>query len=123
MKRGGFIARKEPLHTVTFASIDEKGKWSFPKMKRTPLARIGAKKKGELHGRKKCCDAVRARCDGMCEAKLDGCQRRMHHTHEILARSQGGSPTDPANCLGVCFACHCWITENMNAAREMGLAK
>lgn len=98
-------------------------KRSAKPMKRTPLAKMSAKTKGALHGRKKCCEAVRIRAGGLCEAKLEGCQKVIHHTHEILARSQGGSPTDSENCLGVCFSCHCWITENMNAARELGLAK
>jgi hypothetical protein len=47
----------------------------------------------------------------------------MQDVHEVLARSQGGSITDPANCLGVCRPCHDFITRNMNIARCLGLAK
>jgi hypothetical protein len=47
----------------------------------------------------------------------------MQDGHERLARSQGGSPSDPENVIGLCRPHHEWVTENMNAARTMGLAK
>lgn len=93
-------------------------------MRRSPLNRMSAKRKAELPSRAKCCREVRERCGGKCEANLaDICAGAMRDTHEIKARSQGGSITDPANCLGVCGACHTWITEHMNAARRLGLAE
>lgn len=28
------------------------------------------------------------------------------HIHEVKLRSRGGDPTDPANCVTLCFKCH-----------------
>jgi 5-methylcytosine-specific restriction endonuclease McrA len=53
------------------------------------------------------------RCEGeRCFARL----KRAHepgstefnagHVHEIVLRSHGGNPTDPANCRLLCWRCH-----------------
>lgn len=42
--------------------------------------------------------------------------------HELVRRSQGGDPTDPANILLVCRPCHVWITEHPEGAVACGLA-
>lgn len=117
MKRAPSTRRK-PLRRTPFTQKPRKP------LKRTKLARMSAKTKARLPARRRCCAAVRKRCGGRCEAALPSiCTGSMTETHEILARSQGGDPTDPANALGCCRMCHSWITENMNAARELGLAK
>ncbi len=90
-------------------------------MIRIPLRRVSAKRAAQASGRKACIATVRERCGGRCE--FPGCNSAMRDTHEILARSQGGSIADAENCLGLCRAHHNWVTENMNAARKMGLAK
>lgn len=35
-----------------------------------------------------------------------GCKEPAVHVHEILSRAQGGSPTDPTNCVSLCRFCH-----------------
>ena len=91
---------------------------------RARLAPMSAKTKAKQPARRKCCAEVRERCGGRCEAALPSiCTGKMQDTHEILARSAGGDPTDPNNALGLCRPCHHWITTHMNEAREMGLAK
>ena len=108
-----FKARTKPMTRSGFANT--------PREKLKPMSEKRAAKQG---GRRKCIASVRERCGGRCEAKLlNVCTGEMRDTHEILARSQGGSITDPANCLGVCRPCHDWIGSNMNAARRIGLAK
>ncbi len=89
--------------------------------KRTPLNRQSAKAKALVTPRKKCIAAVRARSGNRCEVRIATICTGWHdHTHEIKARSAGGSITDPANCLAVCYPCHRWIDEHANAARELG---
>ena len=88
---------------------------------RTPLRKVSTKRAAQAGGRKACIAAVRERCGGRCE--FPGCHSAMQDGHEILARSQGGSIVDPANVIGLCRPHHNWVTENMNKAREMGLAK
>lgn len=51
--------------------------------------------------------------------------RRWTDMHEILARSGGGSPTDPANILLVCgpgnvAGCHGWIHQHPQEAMALG---
>jgi len=89
-------------------------------MKRTTLRPISAKRKAEAPARTRCLAAVRERCGGRCE--FPGCHAAMQDGHERLARSHGGSPTDPANVIGLCRPHHEWVTQHMNAARTMGLA-
>jgi len=89
-------------------------------MKRAPLAKMSAKAKANVTPRRHCLALVWLRCGGRCE--FPGCVVAMRDGHERLARSQGGSPTDPANVIGLCGTHHEWVTENMNKARKMGLA-
>jgi hypothetical protein len=89
-------------------------------MKRAPLAKMSAKAKANVTPRRKCLAIVRGRNGGFCE--FPGCVAAMRDGHERLARSQGGSSTDPANVIGLCRRHHEWVTENMNKARKMGLA-
>ena len=51
------------------------------------------------------------------------CLRRSTDLHERLRRSQGGDILDGDDILCVCRNCHRWITENPQAAVEMGHAR
>lgn len=48
------------------------------------------------------------------------CTGRSVDVDEIKLRSQGGSATDPSNCLAVCRACHDWKHANPLAAEAAG---
>jgi 5-methylcytosine-specific restriction endonuclease McrA len=60
-------------------------------------------------------------------AKHDGLVTYTRHPsrdiHELVRRSQGGSVTDPDNCIAVCRPCHTRIGENPQLAFDLGLAK
>ena len=97
-----------------------------PRKARAALKPISKKRSGLTKPRKDCREFVFNRAEGLCEAATAlplVCTGSAEQVHEILARSQGGSITDPENCLAVCAACHSWITGNMNEARRLGLAK
>ena len=104
--------------------IDKLRAWqqrSRKPLKRTKLQPVSQKRKSAAPARKQCLVVVRERCGGRCE--FPDCQAAMQDGHERLARSQGGSPSDPENVIGLCRPHHEWVTQNMNAARTMGLAK
>ncbi len=64
-------------------------------LRRTPLAKMSAKTKAKQPARKACCKAVRERCGGRCEFRITSvCTGKMQDTHEVRARSAGGSTTD-----------------------------
>jgi len=90
---------------------------------RNPMRKVSAKRRAELPERRAACSIVAIRSAGCCEAGLEVCSGYGQDFHEILARSQGGSITDPENILHVCRPCHDWITAHMNEARKLGLAK
>lgn len=97
-----------------------------PKKARTALKPVSKKRSALTKPRKDCREFVFKRAGGCCEATSALpliCTGAAEQVHEILARSQGGSITDPKNCLAVCGCCHTWITSNMNEARKLGLAK
>ena len=107
--------------------IDKLRAWqqrSRKPLKRTKLQPVSQKRRKIMPARKDCRGAVFQRAEGKCEIRRpDICTGNCEQVHEITARSQGGSITDPENCLGTCAPCHEWVTQNMNAARMMGLAK
>lgn len=83
----------------------------FPKP--TPRASEKAKSKRQAAiSRRVCILAVWLRAEGLCEE----CGRRVEqsstnfkavgHVHERVSRAQGGDPTDPANCVLLCYQCH-----------------
>lgn len=92
-----------------------------PRLKRSPLRPVSRQRRSVAPARETCRQAVYARCSGLCEAKTPDCTGACEQVHEIKARSAGGSIVDPANCLGVCAACHEWIQLHHNEARTMGL--
>lgn len=106
------------------AVLSRKGAQDGAQATRKPrdgLKRQSAKAKALVTPRKKCIAAVRLRSGGRCEVRIQAICTGWHdHTHEIKARSAGGSITDPANCLAVCFVCHRWLDEHANMARELG---
>jgi 5-methylcytosine-specific restriction endonuclease McrA len=88
-------------------------------MKACPKPESLARKKSKAQrvkaqARKVCMDRVWARAQGKCEAC--GCpvakptsewtMFMWGHVHEIVPRSLGGDPTDPANCRLTCPICH-----------------
>ena len=92
-------------------------------MTRTKLRPVSAKRRKIMPARKDCRETVFRRAGGKCEIRRPGvCTGACEQVHEVTARSQGGSITDPENCRGTCAPCHEWVTQNMNAARTMGLA-
>lgn len=78
-----------------------------------PLAQVRARRRREAQAaRRRCLDAVweraRARCEGCGRYLRRGGTyfREVGHVHERVSRARGGDPTDPANCLLLCFDCH-----------------
>ena len=95
-----------------------------PLLRRTPLNRMSRKRRKSLGKRRECIEAVKTRSGGICEAKVSGvCTRYGCDGHEIVKRSAGGSPNDPANVLWICRGCHDWIHGNPREAKELGLLK
>ena len=59
-----------------------------------------------------------------CQARIrEVCDGRAVDVHEMLRRSQGGDPLDPAGCITVCRRCHDWIGAHPTAAVQLGLAR
>lgn len=88
--------------------------------RKTPMRRMSAKRRRQIPLRRACIEAVRERSGGRCEVGAICCTGGHDHTHEIKPRSAGGSITDPANCLAVCFPCHEAIHSRPNVARKAG---
>lgn len=119
-----FTPRQILTSTPQSATLSRKGsqdRREAGKRTRATLKRQSAKAKALVTPRKACCAAVRLRSGGRCEVRIAAICTGWHdHTHEIKARSAGGSITDPENCLAVCFVCHRWLDEHANTARELG---
>lgn len=49
--------------------------------------------------------------------------RPVDHVHELKRRTQGGDPTNPEHCVGVCWICHRWIEDNDEEAHRLGLRR
>jgi len=59
-----------------------------------------------------------------CEARFSLiCTGRSTAIHERLSRARGGSITDEANCLAVCFECHSRIHSNIAEATRRGFLR
>ena len=86
----------------------------FPKPE--PAARIRARDRAVLlRARSICVLEVHrremSRCQNcgtaVCRASDPGATEwTVGHVHEAIPRSRGGDPTDPANCVLLCPACH-----------------
>ncbi len=59
----------------------------------------------------------------LCEAGLPVCEGRAVDVHERLARSAGGSITNPDGLLLLCRPCHRYVTEHKREAIELGLSE
>lgn len=82
-----------------------------------PRAKEKARKKRQADAaRAACVKAVWARAEHRCEScgkyvrePFGGWARffgEIGHVHERVSRARGGDPTDPSNCLLLCFDCH-----------------
>ena len=91
--------------------------------RRQPLRRMSKKRRAELPSRKACCEAVRKRAGGRCEARLVGCWGEGADCHEIVPRNQGGSIADPENVMLLCRPCHDFTIQHPNEARKLGMLK
>ena len=84
-------------------------------IRRTPLARVGRKRKANAaewwQARRWCLDRAQGRCEV--------CGNKATEAHHILRRSQGGT-NDPSNLLAVCHACHARIHAQPQWAFERG---
>lgn len=110
------LRRKESLRDSCARRAKASGKPRY-----SSIARQSPKAKALVPLRRACCEAVRARSGGRCEARLPGCTGAGQDVHEIRARSAGGSITDPENALHLCRHCHTYTIEHANAARALGL--
>jgi hypothetical protein len=88
------------------------------------MRRQSARKRAERGPRARCVAAVRARSGGLCEGRVPGvCTVTATDVHEVLSRAQGGSITDPANCLHLCRDCHVFAHNHPAKAYALGLLK
>jgi 5-methylcytosine-specific restriction endonuclease McrA len=91
----------------------------------SPLSKRSARSKAKAGARARCCAEVRRRAEGLCEAGpvlRDGtCAIAGEHVHEVRSRAQGGSITDPANAIFVCWSCHRTIHDQPRRSAELGL--
>lgn len=88
----------------------------FPKGPTRKQERAGRQLQETLD-REACVAAVFLRERGVCEGERCFARlKRAHeagatefnvgHVHEVVPRSKGGDPTDPANCRLLCWRCH-----------------
>ena len=89
-------------------------------MKRSPLRRVSAKRRGLAKSRRETIDAVMERDKFACQAQLPGCSLHATDVHELKTRARGGSITDLSNCIALCRGCHSWITEHPAWATNHG---
>jgi 5-methylcytosine-specific restriction endonuclease McrA len=88
-------------------------------MKRTRLRKQSAKARAMAPARKACMAIVRKRSNGICEYLY--CREFATDGHEILRRSQGGSPVDPENVVHLCREHHNWVHSRIIEAVRLGL--
>lgn len=93
-----------------------------PLAARTPIRQRSARQRQVDADRGRLRERLRAERGDRCQAAVEGCAGRWTDMHEVVRRSQGGDPTDPANILLVCRPCHVWITEHPEGAVACGLA-
>lgn len=86
----------------------------------TRIRPVSEKRKAKEPERRACVAAVMKRAGRKCEIRLPCCTREAVDVHEILTRAQLGSPTDPANCLAACRACHQHLHHNPAEANALG---
>jgi hypothetical protein len=88
------------------------------------MRRQSAKRRREQAERRKVLARLLEERGPGCEARVfNVCQGRAVDGHEVLARSAGGSITDPANILLVCRRCHEWVTVRPKEATSLGLRR
>lgn len=81
-----------------------------------PWKNVKARRRRERIQRRRDCRAEVFKRDG---GRCTRCRRPLHlhlkdaahefdvaHIHELKMRSKGGDPTDPTNCVTLCYKCH-----------------
>jgi len=86
-----------------------------PLPKPEPRAKAKARaRRDKATKRQRCCEVVWLRDMAQCRTCLALVEppswgfppNRTGHVHEVIHCSQGGDPTDPANCILLCGVCH-----------------
>lgn len=97
------------------------GPYSTFRKPRARLKPISDKRRKEWPAREACVLLVFRRDNRRCRAMLDGCTTYAEHVHELLPRSRGGDPHDPAGCIAICAACHRTLHQQPAMAVKLGL--
>ena len=74
-------------------------------MKRSSIIGVSTKKRMQLREEKELTSLLYEKQSGLCA----DCNRKLgwgSAKHEIIFRSQGGSPTEESNCVLLCLKCH-----------------
>jgi hypothetical protein len=92
------------------------------RLARSPLNPISAKRRREQPARRRCKARVRERSGGRCEMRVPNvCTGRAEDPHERLPQGRGGDPTNDANVMDGCRACHRWTHDHDDEATALGL--
>lgn len=92
-------------------------------MRRTPIARVSARRRRENRVRTEVKKRLVEERGPWCQARLAVCRGLAVDAHEVLARSAVGSITDGGNILLVCRSCHDWIGAHPVEATGLGLRR
>ena len=89
-------------------------------MRRTPIRRVSARRRKRDAAYPAARQAVFARADGLCEARIwPVCTGQCEQVHHKAGRG-GPSPHALDGLLGVCHRCHEWIELNREASYRLG---
>ncbi len=89
-------------------------------MKRTRLRPVSAKRRKEQARRRANMVAAFGETPACAIAWDDRCRGWADAPHELRKAGQGGSRTDPANCLPACGPCNSAIEDHPNEAHRRG---
>lgn len=94
---------------------------------RTPLPKIGRKKRREQAAEDANRVAVIGRSRGYCEGQIDGvCPAYPHgalHVHHVWPEDRDCGRHDPDRCFHLCVTAHDWVHANPRAAATLGLLR
>lgn len=118
MKRSPKPKRKEPLRTVTFATLDERG-WTFPKRKAMrKVSKKRAKENREYSKRR----VVFLREHPFCQVREEPCTDIATEIHHRDGR-EGSLLNLEREWFAVCRKCHEHIHQHPGIARANGFLK